>query len=57
MGLEMHLEQLSAKHRRLEETIEEEMTHPDWDELRVKSLKIEKLRIKEELERLRGTVN
>lgn len=57
MGLEMHLEHLSAKHRRLEETIEEEMTHPDWDELRVKSLKIEKLRIKEELERLRGAVN
>jgi hypothetical protein len=54
MALEGHIEELSAKHRRLEEQIGDELTHPDWDETRVARLKREKLRIKDELERLRG---
>lgn len=54
MGLDSHIQQLADKHRKLEETIAEEMSHPDWDELKVKALKIQKLRIKEELERLRS---
>ena len=55
MGLDTHIQQLNDKHRKLEETIAEEMAHPDWDELKVKSLKVQKLRVKEELERLRST--
>jgi hypothetical protein len=54
MGLDSHIQQLTDKHRKLEETIAEEMAHPDWDELKVKALKIQKLRVKEELERLRS---
>ena len=54
MALEGHIEELSAKHRKLEEQIGAELTHPDWDETRVARLKREKLRIKDELERLRG---
>ncbi len=57
MGLETHIDQLSEKHRKLEETIAEEMAHPDWDETKVKILKVQKLRIKEELERLRGDIH
>lgn len=53
MALEGHIEELSAKHRKLEEIIGDEMNHPDWDEVRVAALKKEKLRIKDELERLR----
>ena len=53
MALEGHIEELSAKHRKLEELIGDEMAHPDWDEARVAALKKEKLRIKDELERLR----
>jgi hypothetical protein len=33
------------------------MTRPDWDEVRVAALKKEKLRIKDELERLRSSVH
>jgi len=53
MGLESHIQQLSDKHRRLEETIAEELAHPGFDELKVAAMKRQKLRIKEELERLR----
>lgn len=53
MALEGHIQELSEKHRKLEEIIDAEMAHPDWNEGRVAALKKEKLRIKDELERLR----
>lgn len=53
MALEGHIDELSAKHRKLEEAIGDEMNHPDWDQVRIAALKKEKLRIKDELERLR----
>ena len=53
MGLESHIQNLSEKHRRLEETIAEETAHPGHDELKISAKKRQKLRIKEELERLR----
>jgi hypothetical protein len=57
MAMQGHLQELSEKHKRLEEAIEAEMAHPDWDEIRVSALKKEKLRIKDELERLRSSVH
>jgi hypothetical protein len=51
------IEALSEKHKQLEDIIEAELTHPDWDEIRVAALKKEKLRIKDELERLRSSVH
>ena len=57
MALQGHIQELSEKHRRLQELIEAEMAHPDWDEARVAALKKEKLRIKDELERLRNTIH
>ena len=48
------IEHLSDQHKKLEEIIAAEMTHPDWDETRVAALKKQKLRIKDELERLRA---
>ena len=33
------------------------LSNPDWDEIRVVALKKQKLRIKDELERLRSVVN
>ena len=57
MALEGHIQELSDKHRKLEEQIRTEMAHPDWDESRVACLKKEKLRIKDELERLRSSVH
>jgi len=52
-----HIEELSAKHQKLEDTINAEMANPEWDEIRVASLKKEKLRIKDELERLRSSLH
>ena len=52
-----HIQELSEKHKQLEETISAEMANPEWDEIRVAALKKEKLRIKDELERLRTSVH
>ncbi len=57
MALQGHIQELSEKHKKLEELIEAELAHPDWDEIRVSALKKEKLRIKDELERLRSGVH
>ena len=57
MALQGHIQELSEKHKRLEERIHDEMNHPDWDEVRIAALKKEKLRIKDELERLRSSVH
>ena len=57
MALEGHITHLSNQHKKIEDIIENEMSNPDWDELRVAALKKQKLRIKDELERLRSTVN
>jgi len=53
MVVESHIREVAAKHRRIQELIEAEMAHSGWDELRVAALKKEKLRLKDELERLR----
>ena len=57
MALEGHIQELSEKHKKLQEMIESEMAHPDWDESRVAELKKEKLRIKDEMERLRASIH
>ena len=54
MELEGQIEHLSLQHRKLEELIAAELTQPAWDEGRVAELKKQKLRIKDELERLRA---
>lgn len=52
MALEGHINHLSNQHRKIQDIIETEMANPDWDELRVAALKKQKLRLKDELERL-----
>ena len=53
MASESDIREVADKHQKLQEQIEAEMTHSAWDELRVAALKKEKLRLKDELERLR----
>ncbi len=55
MASESQIREVADKHQRLQAEIEAEMTHSAWDELRVAALKKEKLRLKDELERLRTT--
>lgn len=52
MNLSSHLEELRRKHQRLSTQVEEALRSPSVDDLEIKSLKIQKLRIKEEIERL-----
>ncbi len=57
MAEQGHIQELSDKHRKIQETIEFEMSRPDWDGVRIAELKKEKLRIKDELERLRNSIH
>jgi len=57
MALQGHIQELSEKHKKLEERIHEEMSHPDWDEAQIAALKKEKLRIKDELLRLQSSIH
>jgi hypothetical protein len=54
MAVEGHIRELADKHQKLQEQIDAEMAHSGWDELRIAALKKEKLRLKDELERLRA---
>lgn len=57
MALQGHINHLANQHQKLSSIIDAEMSNPDWDELRVAALKRQKLRIKDELERLRSSVH
>jgi hypothetical protein len=57
MAVESNIKELSEKHKEIQELIEAEMAHSGWDEIRVATLKKEKLRLKDELERLRAQVH
>jgi hypothetical protein len=54
MAIEGQIEHLADQHKKLDEIIASELTHPDWDESRVAALKKQKLRLKDEMERLRS---
>ena len=53
MALDAHLVELSEKHRQLDRKIEEEMARPTADDLKIAELKRQKLRLKDEIERLK----
>jgi hypothetical protein len=57
MAIQGHINHLSNQHRKIEDIIQSEMSNPDWDEARVTALKKQKLRLKDELERLRAAFN
>jgi hypothetical protein len=52
MSTEAHIEQLTLKHHELEAAVDEENQRPVPDDSRLKVLKLEKLRIKDEISRL-----
>ena len=53
MALDAHLEELSDRHRALDRKIEEELARPTADDLKIAELKRQKLRLKDEIERLK----
>lgn len=57
MAIEAHIRELSQRHQVLERAIEDEMSRPAADALRVTELKRQKLRLKEEMEALKKRVH
>lgn len=53
MAIEARLEGLASRHRELDKLIAAELAHPSSDDLRIAALKREKLRIKDQMERVR----
>ena len=53
MALDAHLVELSERHRALDRKIEEELARPTADDLKIAELKRQKLRLKDEIERLK----
>jgi len=52
MSLTSHLQELKRKHQTLSEEVEQAQRAPGIDDLAVASMKKQKLRLKEEIERL-----
>jgi hypothetical protein len=57
MAMEARIRELGSRHQSLEQAIQEELRHPAHDELKLKELKRQKLKLKEELEALRGNIH
>jgi hypothetical protein len=53
MALHAHLQSLARRHQEIESMLDTEMKHAAMDETRVHELKRLKLRIKDQIERLR----
>ncbi|MDX2235998.1 MAG: DUF465 domain-containing protein [Hyphomonadaceae bacterium] len=54
MALESRLRELDARHRDLDGRIESALRHPSADTLEILELKRQKLKIKEQIEEIRG---
>jgi hypothetical protein len=52
MALSAHLQELSEKHRQLQRRIEQETARPGSDDVAIRRLKQEKLKLKDEIFRL-----
>jgi len=57
MALEARLRELGARHQSLEKAIQDELRRPSADDLKLKELKRQKLKLKDELESLRATTH
>jgi hypothetical protein len=55
MALDAYLVELSERHRVLDRKIEEELARPTTDDFKIAELKRQKLRLKDEIERLKLT--
>ncbi len=54
MAVDARIRELGSRHENLERLIQDEMSRPAGDDLRLMELKRQKLRLKEELEGLRA---
>jgi hypothetical protein len=57
MAVEARIRELGSRHQNLEAEIQEEMRRPAYDDMKLKELKRQKLRLKEEMEQLRSKLH
>jgi hypothetical protein len=57
MAVEARIRELGSRHHTLEKAIEDEMRRPAADDLKLKELKRQKLKLKEEMEALRTNLH
>lgn len=57
MALDARIRELGSRHQSLELAIQDELRRPYADDLRLRQLKRQKLKLKEEIETLRGQVH
>ena len=53
MAIESHLAELERRHQALEQEINEALSHPSSDDLKIVELKRRKLHVKDEIARLK----
>ena len=53
MSLQSHLAELERRHHALETAIERELIHPGMDDIKLCSMKKQKLKLKDEIQRLK----
>lgn len=54
MAIDARIRELDNRHRNLDEAIQKELGRPSTDSLQLREMKRRKLRLKEEMEQLRG---
>ena len=57
MAIEARIRELDTRHQMLDRLIQDEMSHPSSDDIRVQELKRKKLKLKEEMEALRAAAH
>ena len=57
MAVDARIRELGSRHSALDEAIHEEMCRPVADDVRLKELKRQKLKLKEEMESLRAKLH
>ncbi len=57
MAIAAHVEELSAKHQRLEQDIALELQRPNTNQTRLSELKRRKLKLKDEISRLKSGIS
>lgn len=57
MSPDVHLEELKARHRALEDEISDALAHPSTDDTKIAELKRRKLQVKDEIARLQSQVS
>ena len=57
MAVDARIRELGSRHQNLERAIQDELSRPAADDIRLKELKRQKLRLNEQIEGLRATAH